>query len=812
MNRAKQQKENKMKLFHTCEKSEFSAHISYDGKRKQSVEEHLEGTASKAKSYAETVGLSAIAELAGLLHDIGKFTTEFNTYIHHEGSKSRGEIDHAFAGARFLCRLADDMDEEKYGYTPHQRSPKYYVVSRLIARVISSHHGMHDCIDVDGGTILDKRIELPPASSSRSNKRKNYEETLAYMNAHIDKELLKDMLVKADNELGAIWKKISDIPRSPDTKKSNEELFFYRGLLERFLLSCLIDADRVDTAEFMFNKPNEVSYNNVIWKQMDDNINSKLSSFSSLSDKISKQRMDISERCAENGKSEAFIRQLIVPTGGSKTLSSLRYAIKQCLHQGKRKIIYIAPFMSILEQNSDVIREIAGDSNFTEHYSNVATELADGQELREYELRTEKWDSPVIATTMVQFFNTLFSDRPRRFHRLSDAVIIIDEVQSVPVKCTHIFNLAINFISHILGASVVLCSATQPDYSSISHPLFLDDNPSITGDYNKDFEVFRRTQIVDKCSEFPHGQSIEDVAAFCWERFKEHGNLLVVLNTRSATREMYELLKERCKEDVSITHLSTNMCPYHRRQEIDRVRSLLKEGKPVICVSTQLIEAGVDISFKCVVRSMAGLDNVVQSAGRCNRHGESEGLSPIYVVNISRRDEKTDSIEDIKDSRSALRQILLTNTDNLDSPEVITSYYEQFFDLCKGRLSYPLKKGKLLELLSDNPNARNMMGLTRGNPLDKLFPQAFKKAGSIFAPFDNPDTLDVIVPYNDEAKSLIAELDNERPDAIAFKRAQKYIISVYQNEELKNAIFKLKSGAVALKEGFYQKNIGFSSK
>ena len=190
------------------------------------------------------------------------------------------------------------------------------------------------------------------------------------------------------------------------------------------------------------------------------------------------------------------------------------------------------------------------------------------------------------------------------------------------------FDLAINFLAYICGSAIVLCTATQPSTEDVPHPVILDKAESITGDYSADFEVFKRTEIIPVIT--PYGYSYEEASDFCMDKFAEAGNLLVIVNTKSAALKLYRLLKERCGSEAEVSHLSTNMCPQHRREKIEYIRSML-DKKPVICVTTQLIEAGVDISFKCVVRSLAGLDSAVQAAGRCNRHGENNEICPVYL-------------------------------------------------------------------------------------------------------------------------------------------------------------------------------------
>ncbi|MBR1554711.1 MAG: CRISPR-associated helicase/endonuclease Cas3, partial [Oscillospiraceae bacterium] len=468
------------------------------------------------------------------------------------------------------------------------------------------------------------------------------------------------------------------------------------------------------------------------------------------------------------------------------------------------------------------IKAIAGEDFFTEHHSNLLAELENDEEYHEYELRTEKWDAPVIATTMVQFLNTLFSFKNssvRRMHRLADAVIIIDEVQSIPLKCVHLFNLAVNFLTHICGSAVVLCSATQPVMEQTKYPILIDSESSMTGNVTEDFEIFHRTELLSEVT--AHGYSYEEATDFCKEKFLEQGNLLVIVNTKSAAGNLFRLLKEKLPE-VPVIYLSTNLCPEHQNDKIVEIKEFLKQEKPVICVTTQLIEAGVDISFRCVIRSMAGLDNAAQAAGRCNRNGESETPCPVYLIKL--KEEKVNKLEGIQLAQTVTQQIL-DNSQYKDylSPEIQSLYFETLYQRAgNSKLSYPVKVDDndttLIELLSLNKN-RFKMYKQRFKPekihkIERLTCQAFKTAGSLFEVIDT-HTQNVIVPYNDDAKEIIEELDREiSPERCRelLRKAQKYTVGIYKDKSKKlyenHALHPLSCGADALEYGFYDSECG----
>lgn len=780
------------------------AHINKSGKI-QTVSEHSSGVKIKAAAYAEKINACRIAELAGLIHDTGKLCNDFEKYIKHENSIKRGDIDHCFAGAKLLCTIADSMGNN------------YYNVSRFIAHTIVSHHGLHDWYNDKGEDYFKKRI----------SRNERYDEILNNLAEVTSEEEIKNLLIQANEEYRAIRQKIYRICGDDEPKNVIKRMAFYMGLFERLIQSVLIDADRTDTADFMSETQTEISFTDDelqnIWKNMSDNLEEKIAGFADKTDVISLQRRSISKRCKTFAKNKAGICRLIVPTGGGKTLSSLRFAVNSCIEHGMSKIFYIAPYMSILEQNSSEIRSIAGEEYFIEHHSNAFIDENNAEELAEYELRTEKWDLPVVATTMVQFLNFLFSGKMqavRRMHRLMNSVIIIDEVQSVPLKCVNIFNLAMNFLSAVCGCTIVLCSATQPVFENTEYPLLLDGNQSMTGDYTEDFEIFKRTEIVPEIENY--GMTYEETAEFCRREYEKAGNLLVIVNTKNSARRIYEIMKEMSYSlNPEIIHLSTNMCPEHRYARIKEIRE--NTDKPLICITTQLIEAGVDISFKCVIRSLAGLDNIAQAAGRCNRHGENSELCPVYIIDI--KDENLDKLREIKRAKSISRDVIASYSDcDLSSPEILAKYYELLFREAKNELDYNIddkQNTDLIDLLSLNENSHNKSLNSKDySKSNNYLAQAFRTAGDSFDVID-AETIGIIVPYNNEAINIINALESDiEPEKARgiLRKSQKYTVSVYQgmfrilvqNEAVRRTASKT-NPVYVLKAEYYDMELGIKT-
>ena len=773
----------------------YSAHIRESDHAEQSVAAHCNETAALAAAYGKSVHLEQVCLLSGLLHDIGKLTADFDGYLHGRNDIERGRLDHSFAGAKYLAELA-----------PHEKYAQK--TAELIGRVILSHHGLHDWVNQDSEDNYEQRI----------SKTKYYDEIMQNLpETHLTKDIER-ILTDAAAEYSAI----DQILRRITPESAAETYAFYLGMLERLLQSILIDADRTNTADFMSNSKTEADNNTLeLWKKMKHKMQEKLASFNGQNDSISIQRKSISDRCAAFAAHDVRICRLIVPTGGGKTLSSLRFAIEYANLHPVDRIIYVAPFMSILEQNSEVIREITGEEGLLEHHSNMLAEISGNDDLlHEYELRTEKWDAPVIATTMVQFLNALFSGKSsavRRMHQLSRAVIIVDEVQSVPLKCVCLFNLAMNFLSRICGSTIVLCSATQPPFEQTNDfPLLLDEQSSITGDTAEDFSIFQRTRLIHLKQR--GGYSYDEAAAFCREQFAANGSLLTVVNTKAAAKELYQRLKDTA--GASVFHLSTAMCPLHRRKQIEMIKALLCDQKPVICVTTQLIEAGVDISFGCVVRSMAGLDNAAQAAGRCNRNGEFHRICPVYLLEL--REEKLGSLAEIKYAQQIAEELLdVSESADFLGIQMQSQYFGKLFAQAQKRdfkntLRYPLPDDTdkdLVNLLSLNCNRVKK----NTHPKRRFSGQAFKTAGAFFSVIDSK-TVSVIVPFDAKAEQYIAELSsnpNPKEAVRLLRQLQQYAVSIYAGTERElnkeGALYDLPCGESVvriLEKRFYDEQFG----
>lgn len=774
------------------------AHIrtDCDGKLiRQTASSHCRNTAKYAQSHLSSIKLSNAAYLAGLLHDCGKFKEEFCHYL-EDPHAVRGTVNHTFAGCRFLLE----------SYHTNSSDPMQKLTAELLTVAVGSHHGLFDCIDENRNSGFLHRL---------SKENIHYSESVDhFLKECASKDELDQLFAESVREISKICELLADGTSEDDDPS---EFIFQLSLLARLLLSSLIDGDRRDTAEFMggFCSAQELPTSenlSVFWAPYLDRLEERLLCFPTDSP-ISKARREISEQCRVFADREGGIYRLNVPTGGGKTLSSLRYALAHAQKWGKQHLIFTSPLLSILEQNAAVIREYLGDDqSILEHHSNII-HTEDGLDLDQRELAVESWNAPVIITTLVQLLNTLFEGRTtsiRRFQSLCNSVIVIDEVQTVPPRMLTLFNLAISFLAKICGTTVLLCSATQPCLEKTAHPIKGSIPEVIPYDAHL-WASFRRTIISDA-----GGKTLEEIAAFTLDELEQTNSLLLVCNRKDEAEYLFSRLKEHA--DVSC-HLSASMCTAHRRNVLKTLNQALKDGQKCLCVATQVIEAGVDISFRRVIRLAAGMDSVIQAAGRCNRHGESSEPVPVYVVSC--QGENLGKLREIQEAKNATLSLLDAyrkrpeRFDNdLASDASIRAYYQKLYaNMGEGYQDYHLERenATIFDLLAYNTKYCDPDTPCYGQ---FLINQAFRLAGRRFEVFDSK-TRDLVVPY-DVGSSLIAELTGQNHPDSAFladweRRARPYTIAVYewQLKNLGNAVTE-HSGIAVLNPGFYEEDTGLS--
>ena len=746
----------------------FAAHIR--GSDEQSVRTHCEETAVYAKENGLAVGVGNAMYLAGLLHDLGKYTEAFNEYIY--GSKKISKkINHSSAGAKYLYEnfTAETLYEK--------------LTRQLLTYVIVSHHGLNDCLSYDGTDKYQARVE--PETNIF------YDEVLENSSKFLQEHDIDYLYSEACKEIGLLKDNIDLVAERMKTDNPIQEKTFMYGCLARLMLSMLMDADRRNTAEYMngcITKRPDMRERECFFKECLEKLEKHLNAFE-IRNSIDELRREMSAKCADFAKNNGSgVYKLSIPTGGGKTFSSMRYALKLAIRERKERIIYTAPFLSILEQNAYELRNVFGESDYIlEHHSNVIfDENTDDETLKKYELLSDDWSSPMIMTTMVRFLDVLFGRGTtdiRRMHQLKNSVIIIDEAQSVPVRYIHMFNVMINFLSCVCETTVVLCTATQPIFEAVKRPLLYSENSSIISDIEKYSMAFKRVDIVAD-----YARIKKDTDSLCeFILYYTDKNALVILNTKSAVQKLYKGMKEHMSEGYRLIQLTTYMCAQHRLDVIKEMKAALEKNEKIICISTQLIEAGVDISFETVFRSLSGLDNIAQAAGRCNRNGKAEHIGKTYIISYG--EENVSSLEDIAESQEAMEDRLdRYQGEDLLMPESVREYYRQYFFNRMDVMDAPAQRydskydstQSLYSFLGSNVSAKREYKKIYKMKYSRPLPQSFKTAAELFRPIEKTNSVGVIVYYG-ESKKLIdrfyAETDfNEKKKIL--KQLQRYTVDI----------------------------------
>ena len=764
----------------TDQNVEFIAHRRESDNEVQTVSQHLEEVSTICGHLTDKLDLPEVGRLLGLLHDLGKYSHDFQTYIksatdllnpdiddeYVDAKGLKGRIDHSTAGAQWAWQR----------FSMHGEQGK--LAGQILAVCLAAHHGgLLDCLRVDGSNGFQKRISKEDAQTHLQECLNNCENEILYkINGFTSESFLK-----------SLWGKIVAIIEL-DKKESDRLKHFRLGFFTRFLFSCLIDADRINSADF--ENPGDIKLRPSAppnWQPAIDRLESHLASLK-VRNQVDVIRKQISNHVRSRAADPRGIYTLTVPTGGGKTLASMRYALHHAQKHGLEHIIYIIPYTSIIEQNAWVVRKVLdkdGDELpwVLEHHSNLEPE----KQTWRYKLSSENWDAPIIFSTMVQFLEVLFGGGTRgarRLHNLAKSVIIFDEIQSLPVKCVHLFCNALQFLTKHAGSTAVLCTATQPLLNEVNPEYGVLEVPAgneLAQGVNNLFKKLKRVEIKNRLR--PGGWPDEEIADLSLSQLREKGNCLVVVNTKAWARKLFTYCKPHM-DNGALVHLSTSLCPAHRKKVLAEINLRLDSGLPVLCISTQLIEAGVDVDFNAVIRFLAGLDSIAQAAGRCNRNGKRE-TSQVFVVNPS--DENISMLDDIRIGRDKAQRVLSeTEHDDFLSPSAMTRYFSYYFYQRASLMAYPLTERQagrpdtILNLLSDNP-----MNIGRiKDPCKAIFrlQQSFKTAGQAFAAIEAP-TRAVIVPY-DEGRHIIASLCADFAPAKAhdlLKRAQKYSVNLFPN-------------------------------
>ena len=661
--------------------------------RVQSLTDHLDGTMRLAEGFGAGMGLGAEAGLLGAIHDEGKDTAAFQDYIH--GRKHR-RMDHSTAGAKSF------FENGHIGW-----------LQLIGALCVAGHHaGIPDLgskVDCAGTSTLNGRMKkcIP---SIRHSQRYLIDSTcldVDHLNTFIEKRNTLDVMI-----------------------------------LTRMLFSCLVDADFLDTEAFMNNQPvrkNEFSslkeISAMFWSKLEED------GYFRPKNTLNEKRCEILHTCMRKGEGKQGLYSLTVPTGGGKTISSMAFAMKQAMKWHKERIIYVIPYLSIIEQTADVFRAFLGNHAVLESHSQVDYDslVEEGSEeasrvAERMKLAAENWDAPVVITTNEQFFESLYANktsRCRKLHNIANSVVILDEAQMMPVDflkpCLH----AIEQLVHYYGCTVVLCSATQPELGR-----YLQNSPiEIMENVGELFQFFKRVTFdIDGETDYA------EIA----KKLDECEQVLCIASTKKEAEKIFELL------DGEAMYLSTNVCPAHRREIIREMKTRLRDGKPCCVVSTSIISVGVDIDFPVVYLQYTGLDSLIQGAGRCNREGRQSLQKSRAHIFWTKESKKSLFMRKEKQVTDMVRKKY--NTKEMTEPSAIRTYFENWYQSNEGNLDYR-EIEKLAQSLS------------------------FAEIGKRFH-LINDSTKSVFVPFDEKARNIKEQLMMGNRSRQLMRAAGAYMINV----------------------------------
>lgn len=662
------------------------SHINSNGDL-QSNEDHQNGVAALASQFASDFGMSEWGKVVGLLHDKGKEKTAFQQHIIKESGydptiKVEGDYSHAYVGALIA----------KQKFSNHS----FY---QLIDNIIMGHHrGLYD------------------------HRRKQQE---------LDKEIPPEVSV-------------NDIDVNLNMPPCQSAKDFHH--LIRMLYSCLVDADYLDTEKFMMPEQSRLRGGKSSIEELLEMLitHMDLLKKNAPNTEVNKIRNEVQQYCIDASKKDVNFYSLTVPTGGGKTLASVLWALHHAKRNNLKRIIIAIPYTSIITQTAQVLRNIFGDENVLEHHSNIDPNEAN----KKLKLATENWDYPIIVTTNVQLLESLFSHKPshcRKLHNIAKSVLILDEVQTLPLDFLQPIVDTFSTLKRIFGTSILFTTASQPILSGVISGTIAKFNalPDVHEIIPLNANLHQRLRRVELSFD-TETSTHEDIAM----RMLKHDRVLCIVNTRKDAFEVYKYLSE--KSDGITLHLSRMMCSAHIKETIESIKTYLSDStKSVRVVATQLIEAGVDVDFPVVYRQEAGLDSVLQAAGRCNREGKL-GLSTTYVFKLNK------PLPPGMMSKSNNARINMGPNHDWFSPDAMRAYFRQLH--CR---TETFDREQISAMLYSNR-------------------QQFEEASTKFRLIDDA-TKSIFVDWQNSS-ALIERLRIEGPSYILMKELSQYSVNVRKHD------------------------------
>ena len=651
--------------------------------REEPLLDHLHKTARLAEKFAGAFGAGEMGYLVGLAHDIGKYSGSYQRYIRGGGSR----IDHSTAGAKELYRIG----------------------AKEASFCVAGHHS---------GLPQEGRPEDLP-----------------------DKVSLFGRLKRGIPDYGAFGEEIT----FPEPESRVFESQFQRMFFVRMLFSSLTDADFLATEEFMSGGETE--------RGGYDELSTLLERFESCMEEkgwgapktpVDRMRREILTRCREAANGERGIYSLTAPTGSGKTAASLAFALRHGVKQGMRRVIYVIPHTSVIEQTAKVFREMLGEENVLEHHGGVSFDKADGGLAEKLRLSAENWDAPVIVTTSAQFFQSLYGNRPaqcRKLHNIAQSVVVLDEVQLLPLSSLQPCAAAVEALCRDYGATALFCTATQPSLRRIfgGGAVLREICPDVGGH----FETSRRVLLRDMGR-----QSLGSIVG----QMGEIEEALAVVNSKERAGELFDLLPREGR-----FYLSANLCSAHRGEVLEAIRERLLQKRPCRVVSTSLVEAGVDLDFPAVFREAAGLPSILQAAGRCNREGKlSEG-----VVSVFWPEGKIPA--GIQREALLYRETAEHFADIL-SPQAIRWYFDALYRL-QTRL-WGEEKGL---------DRRGILSMIQKGVEGSMLP--FPQVARAFRLIEEERRC-ILIPWDEKAREIRGKLLQGKPSRRLLRRAGQYLVNV----------------------------------